>query len=94
MHLGRIPGYKRTDVQLLPTQTTKYAVWENYVMAHGALTVRIPSYRSFCFVWQKYMPHLIITTPRSDLCWTCQRNSMAITAASNKSETEKIKVTR
>ena len=29
--LGRIPGYKRIDVQLRPTHTMKRGEWNNYV---------------------------------------------------------------
>ena len=89
---GRIPGYKRYDLQLLPTHSTKYAIWESYIKACGTLTLKLASYRTFCRVWQKYKPMLIITTPKSDLCWTCQKNAMAITEAANKTETEKLEV--
>ena len=92
MYIGRIPGYKRSDIQLLPVQSTKIKIYEEYVKASGALTFRLPGERAFRMLWQKYMPQLIITAPRSDLCWTCQRNSMALVAASNKSDVEKMKV--
>ena len=89
---GRIPGYKNWDVKLLPSQMTKNSVWLEYVHAHAAFTVRIVSYRSFCRLWQRYRPSLIITKPKSDLCWECQQNSATITASFNKSEEEKIMV--
>ena len=89
---GRIPGYKNWDVKLLPTQMTKNSVWLEYVHAHATFTVRIVSYRSFCRLWQRYRPSLIITKPKSDLCWECQQNSATITASFNKSEEEKIMV--
>ena len=81
---GRIPGYKRTDLQLLPTSTTKKEVWNSYVKACGTLTFRLASYKTFCKIWRKYTPHILITTPKTDLCWTCQNNSFSITASSNK----------
>ena len=28
---GRIPGYKRSDLQLLPTHTTKRNVWKSFL---------------------------------------------------------------
>ena len=79
---GRIPGYKRTDLQLLPTQTTKKEVWECYIKASAALTFRLAGYQSFCDIWRKYVPHMIITKPKSDLCWTCQQNSFTASANS------------
>ena len=89
---GRIPGYKRTDLQLLPTQTTKKEVWECYIKASAALTFRLAGYQSFCDIWRKYVPHIIITKPKSDLCWTCQQNSFDITASANKADDEKERV--
>ena len=89
---GRIPGYKRADVQLLPTHTTKHSVWKSYLKACATLTFKLASYRAFCRVWQVYKPLLMITTPKSDLCWTCQKNSMAITESTNKSVAEKMEV--
>ena len=68
---GRIPGYKRCDLQLLPTHTTKHSVWELYIKSSATLTFKLASYRSFCKIWQKHKPRMIITTPKSDLCWTC-----------------------
>lgn len=89
---GRIPGYKRSDMQLLPTSTTKRQVWDHYIQSCGPLTFRLASYRHFCLLWRKYVPHIIITTPRTDLCWTCHQNAFNITAASNKTDEEKSRV--
>ena len=89
---GRIPGFKRCDLLLLPTHSTKKSIWQCYVKSSATLPFRLASYRTFCRVWQKYKPRIVITTPRSDLCWTCQRNSMNITASANKSEMEKLEV--
>ena len=86
---GRIPGFKRTDLQLLPTQTTKRAVWNSYIQACGTLTFRMAMYPT---IWRRYVPHIMITTPQTDLCWTCQQNSFAITASSNKTDSEKARV--
>ena len=89
---GRIPGFKRTDLQLLPTNTTKRSVWEHYMKSCATLTFRVAAYATFCTIWRKYMPHVVITTPKTDLCWTCQQNSFAITASSNKPDSEKSRV--
>ena len=89
---GRIPGYKRTDLQLLPTNTTKKEIWKCYIKACASLTFRAASYQSFCKIWKKYTPQILITTPKTDLCWICQQNSFAITASSNKTDVEKERV--
>ena len=36
------------------------------------------SYRTFCRYWKSQLSHIVIGKPRSDLCWTCQQNSMEI----------------
>ena len=53
---------------------------------------RIAGYMSFIKIWKKFAPHVVITKPRSDLCWICQRNSVAITQAANSSESHKLQV--
>jgi len=30
---GRVPGFKRTDIKLLPSSDTKMSVWRKYVTA-------------------------------------------------------------
>ena len=42
-----LPGYKRTDLQLLPTSTTKCEVWESYVKSCATLTFRMAGYSRF-----------------------------------------------
>jgi len=60
---GKIPGYKRTDLQLLPTNTTKRDLWEHYVRSCATLTFRMSGYTRFCCLWRRYVPHILITTP-------------------------------
>ena len=89
---GRIPGYKRDDVILLPSSTTKKAVWEFYhIAAESASDVRSRAvgYSSFCSLWEQILPHIIVCKPMSDLCWTCQQNSTMIMRAHNRPEGEK-----
>ena len=46
---GRIPGYKRTNLQLLPCHTTKCSVWEKYTSDATQLSgVRSVAYSTFC----------------------------------------------
>ena len=65
---GRIPGYKRDDLQLLPSSTTKRQVWETY---HQAATVtphvKVVSYSLFCELWKQLTPQVVVTRPMSDL---------------------------
>ena len=90
---GRIPGYKRDDLKLLPSSTTKRAVWSLYRdSAESTSDVKLVCYSSFCSLWRQLLPQIIVTQPMSDLCWTCQQNSTMILRAHNRPETEKSEV--
>ena len=90
---GRIPGYKRDDLQLLPSSATKREVWELY---HDAAIEqdgsRAVCYSLFCQLWKKLTPHIVVTKLMSDLCWTCQKNSTLIMRAHNRPVEEKTEV--
>ena len=87
---GRIPGYKRDDLQLLPSSTTKREVWQLY--HHAATGSRVICYSLFCQLWRKLTPHIVVTKPMSDLCWTCQKNSNLIMRSHNRPVEEKTEV--
>ena len=73
---GRVPGFKRDDIQLLLSAVTKRAVWVAYCEAtaqcEGAVVV---CYSLFCQLWRQLTPQVVVSKPMSDLCWTCQKNS-------------------
>ena len=77
---GRIPGYKRDDIQLLPSSTTKRAVWLLYQDSAITLSARSISYSTFCNVWRKFLGHVVVSKPMTDLCETCQRNVPLLSA--------------
>ena len=91
---GRIPGYKRSDLQLLPSSTTKRNVWRLYCDSLETLstTHHRVSYSTFCAMWQKLVPHIMVTKPMTDLCWVCQKNSVAIMRAANQPDELKSEV--
>ena len=89
---GRVPGYKRTDVQLLPSSTTKRQVWQQYCSALHSTTHHQVAYSTFCSIWRQVVPQITITKPMSDLCWICQSNSTAIMRAANQPEEQKSEV--
>ena len=89
---GRIPGYKRDDIQLLPSNTTKRAVWMLFQDSTISNSARCVSYSTFCKVWRNFLSHIVICTPMTDLCATCQKNNAAIIRAVNLSEEEKSEV--
>ena len=74
-------------------------VWKLYkkcceARSAAELGIKPVVYRTFCYYWQKLVPHIVIGKPRSDLCWTCQQNSDSIMKMINKSDHEKAEVTR
>ena len=89
---GRVPGYKRDDIQILPSSVTKRAVWMLYQNTANTLSMRNVAYSTWCQYWKKFLPHVIVARPMTDLCWTCQQNSTAIIRSVNLSEEEKSEV--
>ena len=89
---GRVPGYKRTDVQLLPSSTTKHQVWELYQAAAAESSMTPVGYSTFTRLWRELLPYIVVMKPMTDLCWQCQRNSSIISKHSNRPEAEKTMV--
>lgn len=88
---GRIPGYKDSQLKLLPSSTTHKQVWSAYIDAAES-SVRTVAYSTFNKVWKKYLPRLTVMKPLSDLCSICQDNSKLILRAANRPESEKSEV--
>lgn len=87
---GRVPGYSRSDIQLLPSSVSKRAVWRVYHEAAEAVDEIHPvAYTTFCLLWRTLVPSIVVMKPRSDLCWQCQQNSIAIMRTANASDVEK-----
>ena len=82
----RVPGYKDSDVKLLPSSTTKHTIWEPYLQAAAASVMRAVAYSTFTQLWHQLLPYIVVMKPMSDLCWVCQQNSTAITLAANRCE--------
>ena len=89
---GRVPGYKRDDIQILPSSITKRAVWKLYQHTATTLSMRNVGYSTCCRCWKQFLPHVIVARPMTDLCWTCQQNSTAIIRSVNLNEEEKSEV--
>ena len=87
---GRIPGYRRSDIQLLPSSVSKRSIWKVYqAAAQAESTIHPVAYSTFCYLWRKLTPSIIIMKPRSDLCWKCHQNSTSIIRTANQPEAEK-----
>ena len=87
---GRIPGYSRSDIKLLPSSASKRSIWRVYRTAvEGVSDAHSVAYTTFCRLWRSLLPSVIIMKPMSDLCWQCQQNSTAILRATNCTDSEK-----
>lgn len=86
---GRVPGFKRFDIKLLPSIYTKISVFRLYKSAmdeQGDRAVKISSFRQ---LWRTLVPYIVRTRPLTDLCWECQRNNRAVYQSANLSDEEK-----
>ena len=91
---GRVPGFKRTDVRLLPSHMSKASVWRVYSTAIEALSQTPIGYSKFVELWNQLTPHVVIMRPMSDLCFTCQHNNTQIVRSANLPERAKSAVVR
>ena len=58
---GRIPGYKQTDIKLLPWSTTKREVWNEYTAGCAANNDRCIAYSTFTLLWWTLVPFSMVT---------------------------------
>lgn len=91
---GRVPGFKRIDVKLLPSSLTKHTLWKTYQDACHAVGHVAVGYSKFGDLWKQLCPFVLIMRPATDLCWTCQKNNNHIHRVANLGEAEKAEVVR
>ena len=91
---GKIPGFKRDDIKVLPCSQTKKYVWRLYKESLSTVSpvLRTAQYSLFCQTWATLVPHIVISKPMFDLCPVCYQNSKYISSAFNCSDEEKQKV--
>ena len=63
-----------------------------YKVCCDQVNSRVLVYTTFCSYWRQLLPQIVVTKPRTDLCWQCQQNSTMIVKATNKPAEEKSKV--
>ena len=86
---GRVPGH-RDKVLVLPADITKITVYSKYKQACSLSDLRVAGKSTFYQVWQEILPHISVSTPRTDLCFTCQKNNLAIQRSACLSNDEKV----
>ena len=91
---GRVPGFKRIDVKLLPSNLTKHRLWCTYADICTSAGEASVGYSKFCDLWKQLCPFIVIMRPATDLCWTCQKNNNRIHKTANLPESEKAEAVR
>ena len=91
---GRVPGFKRTGVRLLPSALTKHHLWMNYTGICTSQGQQSAGYSKFCDLWTQLCPFILIMRPATDLGWTSQKNNNLIQKSANLPENQKVEAVR
>ena len=91
---GRVPGFKRIDVKLLPSYLTKHGLWRTYTNICVGTGKPSMGYSKFCDLWNQLCPFIVIMRPATNLCWTCQKNNNRIRNTVNLPESDKAEAVR
>ena len=62
------PGFKRTDVHLLPSALTKHHLWKTYTKICTSRGQQSVGYSKFCDLWEQLCPFILIMHPATGLC--------------------------
>ena len=70
----------RECVERLSSFYIRCQVWLQYCVCLQCVSSphHQAAYSTFCSIWRRVVPQIIVTKPMSDLCWICQSNSTAI----------------
>ena len=80
---GRIPGFKSDEVKVLSSSETKMSVWRRLISTCEASGLQTICYSKFAELWQQFHPNVVVAKPMTDLCFTCQQNTINLLRASN-----------
>ena len=91
---GRVPGFERVNVKLVPSVLTKYSLWKTFEGICASQGHTSVGYSKFCDLWHQLCPFVLIMRPAMDLCWTCQKNNNLIQKTTNLQEEQKVAAVR
>lgn len=86
---GRVPGFKREDIRLLPSSSPKSCIYRLYAEHATANGYRQVGKSTFGKLWGELCPFIVVARPMTDLCWRCQRNNTRIYRSANLTMEEK-----
>lgn len=86
---GHVAHHYQSNIQLLPTSTTKAAVYRLYEQSTKESGYRDIGEGNFLRLWREFLPHIVISRPMTDLCWTFQKLYREISSSVNLPEAVK-----
>ena len=86
---GRVLGFKRDDIRLLPPSCPKSQVYCLYKASANAAGHRVVAASTFKKLWLELCPFIVVARPVTDLCWCCQQNNTNIYRSANLTLEEK-----
>ena len=90
---GRVPGH-RDKVLVLPCDETKAHIYLLYKRACETNCWQPFGHTKFYEFWSSLLPHISVSKPSSDLCFTCQQNTLSIHYSGGLSDEEKLEKIR
>ena len=82
---GRVAGHRNSSLQLLPSWETKKQIHDLY-KSSCPNDCKLVGYHSFIRIWKAALPNIVIQLPRTDLCLTCQQDTVKISQLANMDE--------
>lgn len=74
---GRVPNHP-DKVMILPADVAKQFIYDKYCDMSTTSGGVVVGHSKFYGIWHHNLPHISISKPSSDLCYTCQSNAMAL----------------
>ena len=72
---GRVPNHREGTTLVIPSSETKIKIWELYKSVSTDAGLKPVGHSLFLDLWKTFLPWIVIATPSTDLCWTCQNFS-------------------
>ena len=85
---GRVANHQ-DKVMILPSDVTKQFLYDKYRSLSLSAGLVAIGRSKFYAIWQENLPHISITEPSSDLCFTCQKKTMALQKTAHLSDDER-----
>lgn len=80
---GRIPGFKKDNICLLLSSETKMNIWRAFKGACEETGKQAVCFTTFTKLWQQFHPDVVVAKPMTDLCPTCQQNTLRLLRSKN-----------